>query len=326
MNKGNRVMTLRVFERIAVGALVFAFAFLASLGSALAQSYTTQTIKIVVPYTAGTGPDILARMIAQKLQERWKNPVIVENRPGASANIGTAYVGRSAPDGLTLLLPTNGLVINPYVVKNSPDPFKSLTPIALLAWGRMLLVAHPSKGFKNVGALIEAAKASPGKLTYASPGVGTTHHVAMELLKGIAGIDMLHVPYKGTAGAVTDIVAGFVDTMFLPIHVAMPHVREGKLSVLGLGSLRRLPSAPDIATLSEQGLEGAEVDIWYALFAPAETPVDIVSRLHRAVSEIIEVPETKAQLARQGLDVETASTAYLALLSHGDSSEAGILH
>lgn len=293
-------------------------------GIAVAQPYTSQPIRIIVPYTPGTGNDILARTVGQRINEKWKTPVVVENRPGASGNIGTAAVARAASDGQTLLVGPNNFVINPYVFKDAQyDPFKDFEPVALLGWGRLLLVANPATRFANARDLIEAAKAQPGRITYASPGSGTPHHVSMELFKVVAGIDLLHVPYKGSAGAVTDVIAGNVNVMFLPIHVALPYVKDGRLLVLGLGSEKRSPNAPDIPTLAEQGIKGAEVDIWYALFAPAGTPREIVRRLHQTVNEILEGPETKGLLAKQGLEVETVSIEAFKSLMERDSVRWG---
>lgn len=293
-------------------------------GISVAQPYTSQPIKIIVPYTPGTGNDILARTIGQRINEKWKIPVVVENRPGASGNIGTAAVARAAPDGLTLLVAPNNFVINPYVFKDAQyDPFKDFEPVALLGWGRLLLVANPATRFANARGLIEAAKAQPGRITYASPGSGTPHHVSMELFKVVTGIDLLHIPYKGSSGAVTDVIAGNVNVMFLPIHVALPYVKEGRLLVLGLGSEKRSPNAPDIPTLAEQGIKGAEVDIWYALFAPSGTPKEIVRRLHQTVNEILDGPETKGLLAKQGLEVETVSIEAFKSLMERDSVRWG---
>ena len=313
---------LRRSASIAVASTVMCCAL--GSGIALAQPYTSQPIKIIVPYTPGTGNDILARTVGQRITEKWKTPVVVENRPGASGNIGTAAVARSAPDGLTLLVAPNNFVINPYVFKDAQyDPFKDFEPVALLGWGRLLLVANPATKFANARALIDAAKAQPGKFTYASPGPGTPHHVSMELFKVVTGIDLLHVPYKGSAGAVTDVIAGNVNVMFLPIHVALPYVKDNRMLVLGLGSEKRSVNAPDIPTLAEQGIKGAEVDIWYALFAPAGTPRDIVGRLHQAVNEILEAPETRGLLAKQGLEVETQSIEAFKTLMERDSVRWG---
>jgi tripartite-type tricarboxylate transporter receptor subunit TctC len=311
-------------RRSAIVAILAAAVCMLGLDGASAQPYTAQPIKIIVPYTPGTGNDILARTVGQRITEKWKTPVVVENRPGASGNIGTAAVARSAPDGLTLLVAPNNFVINPYVFKDAQyDPFRDFEPVALLGWGRLLLVANPATKFANARALIDAARAQPGKFTYASPGPGTPHHVSMELFKVVTGIDLLHVPYKGSAGAVTDVIAGNVNVMFLPIHVALPYVKDGRLLVLGLGSEKRSVNAPDIPTLAEQGIKGAEVDIWYALFAPAGTPRDIVRRLHQTVNEILEGAETKGLLARQGLEVETESIEAFKAMMERDSVRWG---
>jgi tripartite-type tricarboxylate transporter receptor subunit TctC len=310
------------------GRLLFLLATLLGMsivsGIGIAQPYSSQPIKIIVPYTPGTGNDILARVLSQRITERWKTPVVVENRAGASGNIGTAAVARSTPDGLTLLVAPNNFVINPYVFKDAQyDPFKDFEPVALLGWGRLLLVANPATKLPNVRALVDAAKAKPGQFTYASPGAGTPHHVSMELFKVVTGIDLLHIPYKGSAGAVTDVIAGNVNIMFLPIHVALPYVKEGRLLVLGLGSEKRSPNAPDIPTLAEQGIKGAEVDIWYALFAPAGTPRDIVRRLHLVVNEILDAQDTKGVLAKQGLEVETVSIEAFKSMMERDSVRWG---
>lgn len=312
----------RRFKAIAAVAAMLGCALCS--GIAAAQPYTSQPIRIIVPYTPGTGNDILARMIGQRITEKWKTPVVVENRPGASGNIGTAAVARSAPDGLTLLVAPNNFVINPHVFKDAQyDPFKDFEPVALLGWGRLLLVANPSTKFANARGLIDAAKAQPGRITYASPGSGTPHHVSMELFKVVTGIDLLHVPYKGSSGAVTDVIAGNVNVMFLPIHVALPYVKDSRMLVLGLGSEKRSPNAPEVPTLAEQGIKGAEVDIWYALFAPAATPRDIVRRLHQTVNEILEGTETRGLLAKQGLEVETVSIEAFKSLMERDSVRWG---
>ncbi|MCG3776414.1 MAG: hypothetical protein JW395_3273 [Nitrospira sp.] len=182
----------------------------------------------------------------------------------------------------------------------------------------MLIVVNPSTKFSDAQQLVAAAKAQPGKVTYASPGLGTPHHVSMELFKVVTGTDLLHVPYKGSAGAVTDLISGQVQSMFLPITVAMPHVRDGRLKALGLGSGKRSASAPEIPTLAEQGISGAEVDVWYAMMAPSGTPKDIVNRMNQAVNETLNSAEVKSALEKQGIEIETTTPEQLAALLKKD--------
>ena len=290
-------------------------------GIAASQPYTNRPVKILVPYSVGTGNDILARFIGQKLGEMWGTTFVVENRPGASGNIGTAAVAQAVPDGTTLLLTPNNFVVSPYVYKNAQyDPLKDFAPVALLGWGRLLLVAHPGTGFKSLGDMLAAVRARPGKLTYASPGAGTPHQVSMELFKVLAGVDILHVPYKSSGPAVIDLLGGEVNLMFLPIHVAQPYIKDGRLRVLGIGSARRAAVLPEVPTLAEQGLKGAEVDIWYAMYAPARTPADIISKLNSGINAVLSSPENKAALAKQGLETSPGSVMELATLTTDDAA------
>ncbi len=279
-----------------------------------AQPYPDRTIKMIVPYSPGTGIDILARTVGQRLSARMGQPVVVENQAGASGTIATVRAAQSKPDGYTLLMMVSGHVINPHVYKGSVnyDPIKDFTPITLTAWGRLLLVVHPGTQITSVAAFIERAKAQPGKLTYGTPGPGTPHHLAMELLRGIAGIDLRHVPPSGT-----------VDSMFLPIHVAMPHVRSGKLTVLGLGSAHRSATTPSIPTLAEQGVPGAEVDMFYGLLAPAGLPRDIAQSLNSAVVQALKDPEMRSTLEKQGLEPETSTPEEFRALMQRESEKWG---
>ena len=209
---------------------------LCSLG-ALAQAPTNVPLKLIVPFTPGTGIDMIARTVAPRLGEKLHRPVVVENRAGASGNIGTEAVVRAPADGNTLLVSVNTLVMNRSLYPHLPfDPVKDLVPVSLTSWGQLILVTPPSTGFKTAQDLVASAKAHPGKLNYASPGVGTPHHMSMELFKQTAGVYLTHIPYRGTAPAVTDLLGGHVDAMFLPIHVALPFVKSGRLVALGIGS------------------------------------------------------------------------------------------
>jgi len=265
-------------------------------------------LRLIVPFTPGTGIDLIARTLGPRLSERLGRPVVVDNRPGASGNIGTEAVVRAAPNGQTLLVSVNTLVMNRSLYPQLPfDPVKDLQPVALTSWGQLLLVTHPQTGFRNATDLLAAARARPGRLNYASPGVGTPHHLSMELLKQTAGVFLTHIPYRGSAQAVTDLVAGQVDAMFLPIHVALPQVRGGKLVALAIGSARRHPLLPELPTLAEARAGSVDVDMWYGVFAPAGTPADQVTRLNREINELLGTPEVRAAFQTQGMDPATGT-------------------
>jgi tripartite-type tricarboxylate transporter receptor subunit TctC len=283
--------------------LVLTLVLAALPGAASAQTYPGRAITIVVPFTPGTGIDIIARILGQRIAERWGQPVVIDNKPGASGNIGTEAVARARPDGHALLMTVNTFVMNHSLFKSVPyDPLRDFEPIGLAAWGSLLMVANASAPFDSVAALVRAAKAQPGKIAYASPGVGTPHHMSMELFKNVAGIDLLHVPYKGTAGAVNDLLSGQVPLMFLPIHVALPHVKSGRIRALAIGSPQRAQSAPDVPTLRELGLNGVDVDMWYGLVAPRATPREIIAKWNAEMKAILGLAEVRASFAAQGLE------------------------
>ena len=260
-------------------------------------------LRLIVPFTPGTGIDLIARTVAPRLAERLGRPVVVDNRVGASGNIGTEAVVRAAPNGSTLLVSVNTLVMNRSLYPRLPfDPVKDLVPVSLTSWGQLLLVANPQAGWRSAPEFIAAAKARPGRINYASPGVGTPHHLSMELLKATAGVFVTHIPYRGTAPAVTDLLGGQIDVMFLPIHVALPHVRAGKLLALGIGSDKRHALLPQVPTLAEARAGNVNVDMWYGIFAPPGTPGEMVTRLNRELREILAAPDVRAAFETQGMD------------------------
>ena len=271
--------------------------------AAAQEPYPSKPIKLIVPFTPGTGIDILARTLGQKIGDDWKIGVVVENHPGASGNIGTEAVAKSPPDGYTLLTTASTIVLNRSLFKNIPyDPIKDFAPVAPLAIGRLALVTNPSIPAKTVKELIAYAKANPGKLFYASPGNGTPHHLAMEMFKSAAGINLVHVPYKGTAGAVQDLLGGQIAVMFLPVHVALPLVEAGKLDMLAAGGSQRASATPNVPSLAEaSGVRDVDTDIWYALYAPAETPKEIVARLNAELNALLKNADTADSLMKQGL-------------------------
>jgi tripartite-type tricarboxylate transporter receptor subunit TctC len=289
-----------------VRALTVAVAAAALLvaGAAPAQEvWPSRPVRIVVPFTPGTGIDILARTLGQRMADDWKTPVVVDNRPGASGNIGTDAVAKSPPDGYTLLMTANTIVLNRSLFDTIPyDPVRDFAPVAPLAIGRLALVVHPSLAVKTVREFVDKARAAPASIHYGSPGNGTPHHLAMELFKSTAGINVVHVPYKGTAGAVQDLLGGQIGVMFLPVHVALPQVEAGKLVMLAAGGTQRASATPNVPSLAEAiGVREVDTDIWYGLYAPARTPADVVAKLNASVNAQLRNAEVIDTLAKQGL-------------------------
>ena len=294
-------------------------------GQTGAQPYPSQPIKFIVPFTPGTGMDIIARHVGPKLTERLGQPVVVENRPGASGNIGAEAVAKAAPDGHTLMVGANTLVIAANLYKNVPfHPLQDFTPVTLAATTTMVLVVNPGTGITSVRDLIAKAKAEPGKLTYGSPGIATPHHMAMELFKDLTGTDLLHVPYKGSAGAVTDLVSGQINVMFLPVHQVLPYTEAGRLRMLAAAGTKRHPSAPDLPTLGQLGIKGAEVaDIWYAFYAPKGVPAPVVAKLNAELRAILAQPDAKSVFQKVGLDVTSSTPEELFALMKRDYARWG---
>jgi tripartite-type tricarboxylate transporter receptor subunit TctC len=285
----------RWLQRIVITLLVLATI------PALAQT-TGRPITIIVPYTPGTGIDILARALGSELARHWAQPVVVDNKPGASGNIGTQIAARAAPDGQTLLVVAKTFVTNVSLFKNVPyDPVKSFAPVVKLATGSIVLAVHPSVPAETVPAFIEYAKAQPGKINYGSPGFATPHHLAMELFKHATGTDLVHIPYKGSSGVMSDLVGNHVSAMFVPTHVALPLAADRAIRILGVASPERVPAAPNVPTLAEQGVTGFDVDIWFGLLAPAGTPSDVIARTNTVINEFLRSPAVEGALAKQGL-------------------------
>jgi tripartite-type tricarboxylate transporter receptor subunit TctC len=289
-----------------------------------AQTWPTQAVKIVVPFTPGTGMDTIARTLQPHLARSLGQAVVVQNTPGASGNIGADLVAKAAPDGHTVLLGANTMLIASQLYPKVPfDPLTDFAPVSMTAWGTLMLVANPKTGIKSMQDLIAQAKARPGRINYGSPGVGTPHHMAMELFKHQAGIFLLHVPYRGTAGYVQDLLGGEIMTGFLPVHVAQGFVRDGKLVPLAVGSAKRHPVAPGIATIDELGLKGVDVDMWYAVYVPAKTPAAVVTRLHDALDAALKQPDVRDVLSKAGLDAASSAPAELGNISKRDYTRWG---
>jgi tripartite-type tricarboxylate transporter receptor subunit TctC len=274
---------------------------------ATADDWPSRPIRLVVPLPAGGGNDLLARIIAPKLSDRLGTPVVVDNRAGAGGTIGSDLVAKSPPDGYTILMGYIGSHgTNPAVSKLPYDAVKDFAPIALVAQSQNVIVAHPSLGVHTLGELIAAAKAKPGAIDFATAGAGTATHLAGELLKLTAGIDMVAIPYKGAAPAIADTAAGQVKLMIPSLLTASPFIQSGKLVALAVTGAQRSPLLPQVPTVAEQ-VPGFDVVQWYGLLAPAGTPPDIVARLNRETVAAMETPEMHAALAQQGAEVRTST-------------------
>lgn len=287
----------------------FLGAFLMAASAVAAHAWPEQPITLVVPYTPGTGIDLVARQLSARLPALLGQPVVVENIAGASGNIGSEKVARAKPDGYTLMVQVNTLVMNKSLYKSlAYDPVADFTPVSLTSWGTLLLVTNPNvQKTTSVADMVAAAKANPGKLNYATPGVGTPHHLSMAMLLQSSGAEMLHVPYKGTSGAVTDLLGGRIDYMFLPVHVALQHIQAGKLKAIATGSDKRLAQLPNVPTLAESGIKGGNVDMWYGVLAPKGTPPAVVARLNKEIGAVLKQPEVAKAFEAQGM-VPAAST------------------
>jgi tripartite-type tricarboxylate transporter receptor subunit TctC len=292
----------QISRRRAVQAAALA---IAAPGAAFAQAeWPTHPVRVVVPSSPGGGTDTFGRILAQALTEQMKQSFIVDNKPGASGNIGAQQAMRAAPDGHTLMMTTNPFTNNVSLFKNLPyDPQKSFTPIVYVGHGHLGLVVHPSVPAKNTKEFIEYLKAHPGELNYGSPGNGTPHHLAMELFKHTTKTDLKHVPYRGSAGATQDITGGHVSAGFQAIHVIKPIAEAGHVQLLAAGSKERVKIAPELPTLQEEGLAGFEVDLWYGMLLPAGTPRAVVMRYNKEINEILRLPAVVDKLGKQGLTV-----------------------
>lgn len=304
---------------------ILGLAFMGALSSinALAQSsvgFPTKTVTLVVPFTPSSGSDIIARIVAPKLATKWGQPVIVDNKPGASGNLGSQAVAKSAPDGHTLLMAINTFTMTPAIYKNLGfDPIADFLPITKLAVSGFAFAVNPTLPAKDIKSLIELAKKNGGKLNYASPGNGTPHHLAMELFKSSYQLDILHVPYKGIQGALTDLMGGQVQMMFATVHSTRPLEQAGKMRFLAVTGEARNPSVPEVPTFKEQGIQDMEgLDAWFGVLAPSRTPTETIARINRDFIEVMNAPDTKAELAQKGLIVATSTPAQLATIIRVD--------
>jgi tripartite-type tricarboxylate transporter receptor subunit TctC len=304
---------------VLAGVGLIAFAASAQTSKSALAPYPNRPVQIIVPFTPGTGMDILARTVGQKLSERWGQPVVIDNRPGASGNIGTDMVVKAAPDGYTLLITANTLVMTVSLYRNVPyDPIRDLAPVEEMATGTMAVTLNLAIPAHTLKELVAYARANPGKLAYGSPGVGTPQHLATELFKSTAGIEMLHVPYKGSSGAITGLLAGDVAVMFNALHAVLPQVKAGKINAIAVGGAKRSRVAPEIPTFAESGYQDFDVDFWYGLLAPAATPREIIAKLNQDIAQILNTPEMRETLSNQGLEPVTGTPEQFGSLIKSD--------
>ncbi|MBU1815652.1 MAG: tripartite tricarboxylate transporter substrate binding protein [Gammaproteobacteria bacterium] len=301
---------------LGVGGLAF---------GAAAQSrapFPTKAVTLVVPFTAGSGSDTIARLVAPQLAAKWGQPVVVDNKPGASGSLGSQAVARAEPDGHTLLMAINTHTMTPAVQPSQPyDAVRDFSPVAKLAEANFVLAVTPGLAAGDVASLVVLAKGQPGKLNYATPGNGTPHHLAMELLKANQGIFVVHVPYRGIANATTDLISGQVDIMFGSVPSLRTQIQAGRLKALAVTGESRSDLLPNVRTFREQGYPAMDaVDAWYAVLAPARTPAELVQRLNRDFVEVMNRADVKADLAKQGLRVSTGTPAQIGALISSDAT------
>jgi tripartite-type tricarboxylate transporter receptor subunit TctC len=291
-----------------------------------AAGYPNRPVTLIVPFSPGTGIDILARTIGPKLSEKWGQGVVVENRPGASGNIGTDLVAKAPPNGYTLMVTVNTFTITPALFKNLPyNPVTDFAPISKIAVATYCFAVNPTVfPASNMAEAIAMIRAKPGQYNFASPGSGTPHHIGMELIKLQLGLDAVHVPYKGFAGAMTDLVGGQVQMMFTLVHSSLPQVRAGRIRILAVTGASRSPQFPEAPTFREQGIDFMDdVDAWYAVMAPGKTPPDLVAKLNADVNAVMALPDVRDTLTKQGLIPTTSTPVELAALIKSDLARWG---
>jgi tripartite-type tricarboxylate transporter receptor subunit TctC len=307
---------MKVLKLLAAGFIV-----LNSIAPASAQTWPDKPVKLVVPYPAGGGVDPVARLVGQKLADRWKQPVIVDNKPGASGSIGASYVAHSAPDGLTIMMSaTAEVAVNQFVMqKMTYNPETDLKPVTLAVRLPFLLVTNPSHPYSTAAELVAYAKKNPGSVTYASSGSGTPQHLAAVLLEQLSGVKMVHVPYKGVAPSVSDLLAGHVDVGFVGLPTGLPHVQAGALKALGVSSKTASPAAPKVPPLAvTPALAGFELNQWFGVFVPAGTPDALVQRIQKDISDVLQMPDVKKSLEKQGVQPSGMPTAEFAEFLKGE--------
>lgn len=294
--------TLSPMRRRLIQSAAIALCAMGAIGTAQAQAWPTKPIKIVVGFAPGGTTDVMARVMAQSLSEALGQPVVVDNKPGASSNLAAAEVIRAPADGHTFLVsPTSVETANPFLFKQTISPARDLTPVAGVGRSQMYLVVKPQSTFKDAKELVAFARANPGKMSYASAGPGTPPHLAGELFKKVTGVFATHIPYRGAAPALQDVMSNQADYVFDP-GIAFPHVRAGKVRMLAVAGAKRSSFFPDVPTLAELGFKGAELDIWFGMWAPNGTPADVTARMAREIAKVLALPATKSRYESLGAE------------------------
>ncbi|GGX09452.1 hypothetical protein GCM10007242_14270 [Pigmentiphaga litoralis] len=305
--------------RLAAAGVVTLAAALPAVAQDTAQPWPRKSIRLIVPFTPGGSNDVLARVLSQHLGKAWSQPVVVENKPGAAGNIGAELVARAPADGYTLLIAANNVLsVNPALYRLGFDPSKDFAPISLLGTVPIVLVVNPDVPARDLPQLVTYAKANPGKLNYASSGTGSPQHLSAELFNKLAGVRMTHVPYKGAAPAIADVLAGQVQVLFGPINSLLPHIKSGKLRALAVAGESRAQLLPDVSTIAQAGYPTYRSDIWIALVAPAGTPADVVRQIQAETRTALADPAVIETLAQQGIDAKASTPDALRALAASD--------
>ena len=306
-------------RRTLAAALACVFASMLAPSAAWSQAWPSKTVKIVVPYPAGGGTDVMARFLAQKFSEMWGQPVVVENKGGAGGNIGADQVAKSTPDGYTLVMMPSNLSINPSLFDKTPwDAVKDFSPIGTVATSPIMVGVSAGVPANSIRELIALAKAKPGTLNYISCGGGSPQHIAGEMFNAMAGVQMQHVPYKGCGAAIPDAVAGVVQVLFSTVANMNPHIKSGKLKGFAVAGARRSELVPDVPTVSEAGLPGYNFDVWFGLLAPAKTPRDVIVKINRDINSLLAQKDVKERLQGQFYDVMPGTPEQFATLIEKD--------
>jgi tripartite-type tricarboxylate transporter receptor subunit TctC len=307
-------MRIRSMARSMACAVFFSTAVF--FACAHAQTYPSKPVRIVAPFAPGSTIDIIGRIIAPNLSAALGQPVLIDNRPGAGGAVGMDAVAKAAADGHTLVIGALGpLAMNPALYPKTPfDPIRDFAAVSLLATGPVVVAVHPSVPARTVKELIELAKKQPGQLNFGSPGVGSSPHLTGELLKMLTGIDIVHVPYKGNAEALTDLVSGRLSIVFTGVPPVVPLAKAGRVRLLATTGTQRLVQLPDVPTIAEAGFAGAQVSIWYGVVAPAGTPKDLIVRLNREIVKVMQTPDVRERFAQQGIEPETSTPERFAQL------------
>jgi tripartite-type tricarboxylate transporter receptor subunit TctC len=308
---------------VLLGSVLVAAPFWGAAAAA-EKAYPERPVRFLVPLPPGGSPDVVSRTIANGLSGVWPQPIVVDNRPGANHNLAAELVARSAPDGYTWLLTTdNILTVNPHLGKTPFDPFKDFTPVTQLARLQFLLVVHPSVPAKSVPELVALARSKPGALNYGSSGNGSPQHLGASLLQHLGGVQMNHIPYKGAAPAIVDLLPGRIQVWVGAANSLLPHIKSGSLRLLAAAGSQRYPTLPDVPTVAEAGLPGYALDVWMGLTMPAKAPAQIVGKVNTDVAKVLNAPEVKARLAAQGIDVTTGTPQAMAQLARNEYERWG---